>query len=126
MDFVEIEPEELPPSQWDAAVQEKCQQVMAEGNKALPAQSGKENGKDPNQNNVQIVDTSYLTGNQGAGSLIKFPFLSNGYSRYTLMSSSEFSQLLHQKLPPAGGCTSVEPCNHERNTGGVQGVVHLI
>ena len=25
MDFTEIEPEELPPSQWDAAVQEKCQ-----------------------------------------------------------------------------------------------------
>jgi len=30
MDFIEIEPEELPPSQWDAAVQEKRQQVLAE------------------------------------------------------------------------------------------------
>src|SRR6267154_3836004 len=28
MDFIEIEPEELPPSQWDAAVQEKRQQVL--------------------------------------------------------------------------------------------------
>src|SRR6202047_314100 len=37
MEFSEIEPEELPPSQWDAAVQEKCQQVLAERNKALPA-----------------------------------------------------------------------------------------
>jgi hypothetical protein len=46
MDFVEIEPEELPPLQWDAAVQEKCQQVLAERNKALPAQ---QTGKDPNQ-----------------------------------------------------------------------------
>ena len=35
MDFTEIEPEELPPSQWDAAVQEKRQQVLAERNKAL-------------------------------------------------------------------------------------------
>jgi hypothetical protein len=41
MDYTEIEPEELPPSQWDAAVQEKCQQVLAERNKALPTQSGK-------------------------------------------------------------------------------------
>jgi len=30
MDFAEIEAEELPPSQWDAAVQEKHQQVLAE------------------------------------------------------------------------------------------------
>ena len=52
MDFAEIEPEELPPSQWDAAVQEKCQQVLAERNKALPAHSGKQSGKDPNQNDV--------------------------------------------------------------------------
>ena len=37
MEFTEIEPEELPPSQWDAAVQEKRQQVLAERNKALPA-----------------------------------------------------------------------------------------
>ena len=36
MDFIQIEPEELPPSQWDAAVQEMCQQVMAERNKAPP------------------------------------------------------------------------------------------
>ena len=39
VDFSEIEAEELPPSQWDAAVQEKCQQVLAEINKSLPAQS---------------------------------------------------------------------------------------
>jgi hypothetical protein len=30
IDFVEIEPEELPPSQWNAAVQKKHQQVLAE------------------------------------------------------------------------------------------------
>jgi hypothetical protein len=40
MDFAEIEPEALPPSQWDAAVQEKHKQVLVERNKALPAQSG--------------------------------------------------------------------------------------
>jgi len=39
MEFAEIEAEKLPPSQWDAAVQEKCQQVLAERNKSLPAQS---------------------------------------------------------------------------------------
>jgi hypothetical protein len=51
---------ELPPSQWDVAVQEKHQQVLAERTKALPAQSEKQSGKDPNQNDVQIVDRSYL------------------------------------------------------------------
>jgi len=60
IDFAEIEAEELPPSQWDAAVQEKRQQVLAERNKSLPAQSKNQSGKDPNQNDVRIVDRSYL------------------------------------------------------------------
>ena len=55
-----IEPEELPPSHWDAAVQGKRQKVLAERNKALPAQSDKKTGKNMNQNDVQIVDRSYL------------------------------------------------------------------
>src|ERR1700730_13467866 len=42
------------------AVQEKRQQVLTERNQALPAQSIKKVGKDPNQNDVQIVDRSYL------------------------------------------------------------------
>ena len=58
LDFERIEPEKLPPSQWDATVQEQRQQVLSERNKALPAQSGKRAGKDPNQNDVQIVDRS--------------------------------------------------------------------
>ena len=60
IDFAEINPEELPPSRWVAAVQEKCQQVLAERNRDLPAQSIKKVGKDLNQNDVQIVDRSYL------------------------------------------------------------------
>jgi len=60
LDFERIEPEKLPPSQWDATVQEQRQQVLSERNKALPAQSGKRAGKDPNQNDVQIVNRSYL------------------------------------------------------------------
>ena len=52
VDFTEIEPENLPPSQWDAAVQAHCQQVLAERTKALPAQSGKKSGRDPNQIDV--------------------------------------------------------------------------
>src|SRR5882762_10850686 len=60
LNFERIEPEKLPPSQWDATVQEQRQQVLSERNKALPAQSGKRAGKDPNQNDVQIVDRSYL------------------------------------------------------------------
>src|SRR6202453_3190939 len=68
MDFAEIEPEELPSSQWDAAVQEKRQQVLAERNKALPTQSGMQTSKDPNQNDVQIVDRSYLKKNLKAQS----------------------------------------------------------
>jgi hypothetical protein len=63
MDFTEINPEELPPSQWDAAVQEKHQQVLTERNQALPAQSGQKVGKDPNQNDVKIIDRSYLEKN---------------------------------------------------------------
>jgi len=62
-DFAEIKAEELPSSQWDAAVQEKRQQVLAETNISLPAQSGRQYGKDPNQNDVQIVDRSYLQKN---------------------------------------------------------------
>src|ERR1700759_4918050 len=61
--FTEIEPEELPPSQWDAAVQEQRQQILSERNKALPAQSGRKSGKDPNQNDVRIVDRSYFQKN---------------------------------------------------------------
>src|SRR5882762_4872979 len=60
MEFAEIEAEKLPPSQWDVAAQEKCQQVLAERNKSLPAQSKNQSGKDPNQNDVRIVDRSYL------------------------------------------------------------------
>ena len=48
-DFAEIKPEELPLSQWDATVQDKHQQVLAEKtNKALPAHSEKQSGKDTN------------------------------------------------------------------------------
>src|ERR1700734_3595959 len=46
MDFTQIEPVELPPSQWDAAVQEKHQPRLIERNKALPTQSAKTTGKD--------------------------------------------------------------------------------
>ena len=60
LDFKKIEPKELPPSHWDATVQGKHQKVLAERNKALPAQSGKKTGKNMNQNDVQIVDRSYL------------------------------------------------------------------
>ena len=52
MDFSEIEPEELPLSQWNASVQKKYQQVLTERNKALCAKSGKKSGRDPNHNNV--------------------------------------------------------------------------
>jgi hypothetical protein len=58
--FTEIEAEELPPSQWDAAIQEKRQQILDERNRALPVQSNRKSGKDPNQNDVRIVDRSYL------------------------------------------------------------------
>ena len=60
MQFTEIEAEELTPSQWDAAAQQKRQQVLAERNKSLPAQSKDHSGKDSNQNDVSIVDRSYL------------------------------------------------------------------
>ena len=58
MQFTENEAEEITPSQWDAAAQQKHQQVLAERNKSLPAQSKDHSGKDSNQNDVSIVDRS--------------------------------------------------------------------
>ena len=60
MQFTEIEAEELTPSQWDAAVQQKCQQTLDERNESLPAQSKNHSGKDPNLNDVRIVDRSTM------------------------------------------------------------------
>jgi len=63
MDFVEIEPEELPPSQWMQLFRKSINRSWLRGIKPFPAQSGKKSGKDPNQNDVQIVDRSYLQKN---------------------------------------------------------------
>ena len=82
MDFTEIEPEELPPSQWDAAVQEKHQQVLAKRNKALPTVW--KNGKDPNQNDVQIVDRSYLQKNFRAKSETAQKLIENVVEKFEL------------------------------------------
>src|SRR6202051_3616748 len=90
MEFSEIGPEELPPSQWDA-VQEKCQQVLAERNKALPAQSGKQSGKDPNQNDVQIVDRSYLQKNFKAQSELTQKLIEDVIEKFELTSDQERS-----------------------------------
>ena len=89
MDFTEIDPEVLPPSQWDAAVQEKRQQVLAERNKALPAQSGKQPGKDPNQNDVRIVDRSYLQKNFRAQSETAQKLIESVIEKYELTSEQE-------------------------------------
>ena len=62
MEFLEIEPEELPPSQWDAAFQESVNSSCLKELKHF-LQSGKQSGKDPNQNDVQIIDRSYLQKN---------------------------------------------------------------
>jgi hypothetical protein len=91
MDFIEIEPEELPPSQWDAAVQEKHQQVLVERNKALPAQSEKKSGKDPNQNDVQIVDRSYLQKNFKAQSETAQKLIEDVIEKFELTSDQERS-----------------------------------
>src|ERR1700723_3482107 len=89
MDFTQIEPEELPSSQWDAAVQGKHQQVLAERNKALPTQSGKQTGKDPNQNDVQIVDRSYLQKNFKAQSKSAQKMIEDVVERFELTSDQE-------------------------------------
>ena len=89
MEFAEIEPEELPPSQWDAAVQEKRQQVLAERNKALPAQSGKKSGTDPNQNDVRIVDRSYLQKNFKAQSEAAQNLIEDVIEKFELTSEQE-------------------------------------
>ena len=91
MNFSEIEPEELPPSQWEAAVQEKRQQVLAERNKALPALSGKISGRDPNQNDVQIVDRSYLQKNFKAQSETAQKLIEDVIGKFKLTSDQERS-----------------------------------
>src|ERR1700723_2192851 len=60
LNFERIEPEKLPFSRWEATVQEQRQHILTERNRALPAQSSKRAGKDPNQNDVRLVDRSYL------------------------------------------------------------------
>jgi hypothetical protein len=89
MDFAEIEPEELPPSQWDATVQEKRQQVLAERNKALPEQSRIKSGRDPNQNDVKIVDRSYLQKNFKAQSEIAQNLIEDVIEKFDLTSKQE-------------------------------------
>src|SRR5258705_2672554 len=89
MDFAEIEAEKLPPSQWDAAVQEKRQQVLAERNKSLPAQSGRKYGKDSTQNNVQIVDRSYLQKNFKAQSETAQNLIEDVIEKFELTSDQE-------------------------------------
>src|ERR1700685_731208 len=76
-------------SQWDAAVQEKCQQVLAERNKALATQSGKQTGKDPNKNDVQIVDRSYLQQNFKAQSESAQKLIEDVVEKFELTSDQE-------------------------------------
>jgi hypothetical protein len=86
MDFTEIEPEELPPSQWEAAVQKKCQQVLAERNKALSAQAGRRSDRDPNQNDV---DRSYLQKNFKAQSETAQKLIEDVIGKFELTSEQE-------------------------------------
>ena len=58
LNFEKIEPERLPPSRWEATVQEQHQHILTERNRALPAQSSKRAEKDPNPNDVRLVDRS--------------------------------------------------------------------
>ena len=89
LNFKKIEPAELQPSQQDATVQEKCQQVLAERNKVLPAQSHKNAGKDPNQNNVQIVDRSYLQRDFKAQSDVAQKLIEDVIEKFELNSDQE-------------------------------------
>jgi predicted AAA+ superfamily ATPase len=61
VDLNEVEPEEeLSPTQWKAAVKAKRQEILAERNKSIPAKTTSQTQKDPNQNDVKIIDRSYL------------------------------------------------------------------
>src|ERR1700674_2527507 len=89
MDFAEIKAEELPPSQWDAAIQEKRQQVLADRNKSLPTQFGRKYGNDPNQNDVRIVDRSYLQKNFKAQSETAQNLIEDVVTKFKLNSEQE-------------------------------------
>jgi hypothetical protein len=103
IEFAEIEAEKLPPSQWDAAVQEKRQQVLAERNKSLPAQSKNQSGKDPNQNDVQIVDRSYLQKSFKAQSETAQKLIEDVVEKFELTSDQEraFRIIANHAVTPA-------------------------
>ena len=61
VDLDEVEPEEeLSPAQWKAAVKAKRQEILTEKNKSIPAKTAGQAQKDPNQNDVKVIDRSYL------------------------------------------------------------------
>ena len=45
---------------WKALIEEKRQDVLAEINKHIPSKSSLRIKVDPNENNVKIIDRSYL------------------------------------------------------------------
>jgi hypothetical protein len=93
-------------------VQEKCQQVLAERNKALPTQFKKQTGKDPNQNDVQVVDRSYLQKNfkaqsESAQKLIedieKFELTSDQERAFRIVANHAVSPGSEQLMMYVGG-----------------------
>jgi hypothetical protein len=62
---------------------------LAERNKALPAHSGKQSGKDPNQNDVRIVDRSYLQKNFKAQSETAQKLIEDVIEKFELTSEQE-------------------------------------
>ena len=62
---------------------------MAERNKALTAQSGKKSERDPNQNDVQIVDRSYLLKNFKAQSEKAQNLIEDVVGKFDLTSEQE-------------------------------------
>src|SRR6202167_1390360 len=68
---------------------EKASPVLAERNKALPTQSGKQTSKDPNQNDVQIVDRSYLQKNFKAQSESAQKLIEDVVKKFELTSDQE-------------------------------------
>ena len=45
---------------WKALIEEKRQEVLAERNKHIPSKSNLRTKADPNENDVRIIDRSYL------------------------------------------------------------------
>ena len=74
---------------WKALIEEKRQEVLAERNKHIPSKSGFKTKPDPNENNVKIIDRSYLQKSFKAKSAAAQKLIDETVQEFTLNTEQE-------------------------------------